>query len=316
VNLSLDDELSQLESGQLDLGVVVMDGDALMIQHAVRDRGLAIMSFPLAEVVARHVPHVRVARIAAGEYDPVRVLPPTDKTVLQVDTLVVGNRCAKPTTITGLLTLLKRVLPDVGARNREMPDSANLPVAVASRRFFENGGPDLATQYMPWAVDIMPLSNWIYVITAVSLLFNATGVWNRYCLWQIDASRVRAEERLFALFGSTITPPEVGRMKVTAQHLTPGFRAEVADLIATVEALMKRCRQQSLSILADMGQEMRYRYQEHLMTEFLEALRSFRARVDKHASEMGGRAASEQLSARFPFAREQSQPPDVRPRPD
>jgi hypothetical protein len=37
-----------------------------------------------------------------------------------------------------------------------------------------------------------------------------------------------------------------------------------------------------------MGQEMPYRYQEHLMWELLEALRSFAARID----EQSGNAAS------------------------
>lgn len=291
VNVPLDAQLSQLERGQLDLGVVVMDEDAVMIQRAVRERGLAIMSFPFAEVVAHRMARVHVGRIAAGTYDLVRVLPPADKTVLQVDTLVLGNGCAKRTATTGLLTLLTRVLPDVVTRNRETA-TATLPLATASRRFFENGGPDLATQYLPWAVDIMPLSNWIYVITAVSLLFNGMSAWNRFRLWQIDARRMKVEERLFALFGPTITPAEIGRLRLTSEHRTPEHRAEVADLIATLEALSTRCRQQSVSFVSDMGQEMRYRYQEHLMTEFLEALRSFRGRVDAKPAEPGSRAVS------------------------
>jgi hypothetical protein len=49
----------------------------------------------------------------------------------------------------------------------------------------------------------------------------------------------------------------------------------------TSEALSARCRQQSSSCLADMGQEMPYRYQEHLMSELLDALRGFLARVDE-----------------------------------
>jgi hypothetical protein len=195
----------------------------------------------------------------------------------QVDTLLVGNGCATRTATTGLPTLLTRVLPDVVARNREAP-YATLPLAAGSRRFFENGGPDLATQYLPWAVDIMPLSNWIYVITAVSLLFNGMSAWNRFRLWQIDSRRMRVEE--------------LGRLHLTSEHMKPGHRSEVADLIGTLETLSRRCREQSVSIVSVMGQEMRYRYQEHLMTEFLEALRSFRARVDERMADATSRAAS------------------------
>ena len=62
----------------------------------------------------------------------------------------------------------------------------------------------------------------------------------------------------------------------------------MTDLVATLEALSARCRRQSLSWAAAMGQEMHYRYQEQLMEELLDGLRSFRARV----GERSGDAAS------------------------
>ena len=88
----LDEQLSLLQSGALDLGVLVMDENAVMVENAVRDRGLAIFSLPQAEAIARRLPRVRTGHIAAGQYDPVRMLPPTDKAVLQVDALMVGNQ--------------------------------------------------------------------------------------------------------------------------------------------------------------------------------------------------------------------------------
>ena len=217
----LDEQLSLLQSGALDLGVLVMDEDALMVENAVRDRGLAIFSLPQAEAIARRLPRVRTGHIAAGQYDPVRMLPPTDKTVLQVDTLMVGNGCASRSTTTGLLTLLARVFPDFLRRNKDTPNSTGLPLASASQSFFEDGGPDLATQHVPWAMDIMPLSNWIYAITAVSVLFNLMGLWSKFRLWRIDAHRVKAEERLPALFRPGITPAEIAR-------LGPDLRASCA----------------------------------------------------------------------------------------
>jgi hypothetical protein len=281
----LDEQLSLLQSGALDLGVFVMDEDALMIENAVRDRGLAILSFPRAEVIARRLARVSAGHIGAGQYDPLRMLPPTDKTVLRVDTLVVGNGCAGRSTTTGLLILLARVFPDLLRRNQDTPNSTGLPLAGASRSFFESGGPDFATQHIPWAVDIMPLSNWIYAITAVSLLFNFMGLWSKFRLWRIDAHRVKAEGRIPALFRPGITPAEIARFAPTQEHRGARHRAEVTDLIATLETLRAQCRQQSLSWVADMGQEMPYRYQEHLMSELLDTLRSFGARVDEQGGD-------------------------------
>jgi hypothetical protein len=213
------------------------------------------------------------------------MLPPTDKKTLQVDALVIGNGCAGRSTTTGLLTLLARRFPELVRRNQDTANSTGLPLAAASRSFLENGGPDFATELLPWAVDIMPLSNWIYVITAVSVLFNVTGLWSRFRLWRIDAHRVKAEERLGTLFRPGITPAEIAGLAPTPEHRTAGHRAAVKDLIATLEALNARCREQSVSWVADMGQEMPYRYQEHLITGLLNALRSFQTGVDQQEGE-------------------------------
>jgi TRAP-type uncharacterized transport system substrate-binding protein len=277
----LDEQLSLLQGGTLDLGVLVMDEDAVMVEKAVRDRGLAILSFPQADVIVRRLPRVRAGRIGAGQYDLVRMLPPTDKTVLQVDALVVGNGCARRSTTTGLLTLLAREFPDLLRRNQDTANSTGLPLTPAAQHFFESGGPDFVTQHVPWAVDVMPFSNWVYAVTAVSVLFNLMGLWGRFRLSRIDAQRVRAEARLAALFGPGITAAEIARLAPTPEHCAVGHRAEVTDLVATLETLRARCRQESRSWAADMGQEMPYRYQEHLMAELLDGLRSFRARVDE-----------------------------------
>src|SRR5262245_35304147 len=90
----LDEQFSLVQSGALDFAVLVMDEDAAMVQSAVRDRGLSIVSIPQAEVIARRLPRVGAGRIAAGQYDPIRMLPPTERAVLRVETLVVGNGCA------------------------------------------------------------------------------------------------------------------------------------------------------------------------------------------------------------------------------
>jgi hypothetical protein len=280
-NLPLEEQLTRLQTGGLDLAVLVMDEDAALVENAVRKRGLEILSLPEADVIARRMPRVGTGRIAAGQYDPVSMVPPTDKTVLKVETLIVGNGCARRSATSGLLTLLARQFPDFIRRNRETANVTGLPLVPAARNFFDSGGPDVATQHIPWAVDIMPLSNWIYTITAVSLWFNLIAVWSRFRLWRIDARRVRAEARLETLFRPGITAAEIARMIPEGEQRTPGHQAQLADLIATYEALSARCRRQSLSFVSDMGQEIRYRYQEHLMAEYLDALRIFRARLPR-----------------------------------
>ena len=131
----------------------------------------------------------------------------------------------------------------------------------------------------------------------MSLLINLMGLWCRFGLSRIDAQRVKAEGRLAALFRPGITAAEVARLAPTAEHRAARHRAEVTDLIATLEALRARCRKESMSWSSDWGEEMKYRYQEQLMTELLDGLHSFQARVDKPGwrrgleSERDGRVA-------------------------
>ena len=72
---------------------------------------------------------------------------------------------------------------------------------------------------------------------------------------------------------------EIAEMNPGARYGTLEMRARIDDLILQLEQLAGRCRRQSLSMLAPMGQEMNYRYQEGLVAEWLHALRQFREKL-------------------------------------
>jgi hypothetical protein len=208
---------------------------------------------------------------------------------------VIGNGCAWRSTTTGLLTLLARVFPDFVRRNQDTLNSTGLPLASASQHFLRGSGPDFATEHIPWAVDIMPLNNWLYAITAVSILMNLIGLWGRFRLSRIDAERVKAEGRLAALFHPGITAAEIARLTPTPEHYSSRHRAEVNDLIATLESLIDRCHREAASWRPDMGGEMPYRYQEQLMSELLDGLHGFRTRVDEQDN--GGQVSAVRSSS-------------------
>ena len=106
----------------------------------MRDRGLQILSLPNVEALARRLPFKRVGRIVAGQYDPVRVLPAEAKDVLLVDTLIVGNRCARRSVTQGFITVLVAVFPDFVRYSRDTPNRTGLPLASAARSYFEMRG--------------------------------------------------------------------------------------------------------------------------------------------------------------------------------
>jgi uncharacterized protein len=275
----LDEQLVQLERGELDLGAMVIDEDAQRLVEAVRDRQLQLLDLPHADVLARRLPFARVGWIRAGQYDPVRLLPGEDKHVLQIDTLIVSNRCARWSATQAFLTVLATVFPDFVRHNRDTPNRTGLPLASAARSYFNSEGPDIVGVYMPWVVDIMPTARWIQLIVGYTLLTSAMAAWHQLRLWRIDARRVRIEGAMLRLFGPGVTVAEIAEMPPRDQYHTSEVRAQLDTIMQQLVALSERCRKQSQSMLVPMGQEMAYRYQEALMADLLYALRAFRERL-------------------------------------
>jgi TRAP-type uncharacterized transport system substrate-binding protein len=279
-NHELKDEPALVGSGQLDFALVVMDEDAPWIIDTMRKGEVGLAALAHVDAIARRLPHFRVGRIGAGEFDAVRLIPPEDRRVLRVETLVVGNRCASRSATLDLMVVLARRFPDLIRHNKESANTSGLDLAPAARGFFEHEGPEVADEYAPWLVDVMPPANWAYVVMAVSLLFNAMGFGHRFRLWRIDAARVHLESEIGALFGPTTTLGDIARKAPEAEKDALAQRARVEEIVRELEALAARSRKQSLSVLVPMGQEMAYRYQESVIYETLAVLRDFLRRAE------------------------------------
>jgi TRAP-type uncharacterized transport system substrate-binding protein len=272
------EELALAEKGELDLAMVVIDEDAPVVAAPIREGRLQIAPLANVDVVARRIPHLRAGRIGAGQYDAVKGLPPEDRRVLRVDTLVLANDCAGRSATIDMLTLLDSRFPDFVHHNKETPNLTGLDLSPTSKGFFDSGGPELADQYLPWAVDVMPPTNWAYIVMAVSVLFNLMNVGHRFRLWRIDDARVKLETELATVFGLGATLADIQRTKIVGKFAEPAVHARVESLIRRFEALGSRSRRQSVSMLVPMGQEMAYRYQEGVINQTLAVLRTFRQR--------------------------------------
>lgn len=260
---------------------MVIDENAQLLTEAVRDRKLQILDMAGAEVLAKRLPFARAGRVRAGLYDPVKMLPPEDKRVIQINTLVVGNGCASWSATQGLITALTGVFPDFVRTNREQSGRSGLPLAAAARSYYDNDGPDAVGVHAPWLVDIMPTATWLQLIFGFSILFNLMGLGHRFRLWRLDAKRVEIEGEIPQLFAPGISVGEIDTMPPEARHRTPEMRAAVDNLIEQLVQLLDRCRKHSLSVLVPMGQEMSYRYQETPIADLVRSLRAFRARIER-----------------------------------
>lgn len=271
------EQLDAAKRGDLDLAAYVIDEDAPFIVDAVRSKGLQIAGFDHLDVIARRLPHFRTGRIGAGQFEAVKLLPAKDKRVLRVDTLLVTNGCASRSAIIELLTVVREQLPDFVRHNKETPNTTGLELADAAKGFFDHDGPELADEYVPWLVDVMPPANWAYIVMGVSLLFNAMGIGHRFRLWRIDDARVKLENELSTMFGPSVTLGDIARAEPS--RADEAVSSALASLIAQFEALAARSRRQSLSVLVPMGQEMAYRYQEEIIYQTLAVLRGYVSRL-------------------------------------
>jgi hypothetical protein len=82
------------------------------------------------------------------------------------------------------------------------------------------------------------------------------------------------------LFASGVTVADIEGMNPEARHATRAMRAELDAILDRLAKLGAHCRQQSLSLLVPMGQEMSYRYQEQLIADLTRALKAFRAKLE------------------------------------
>lgn len=275
------EQLELATKGELDLALVVLDEDAPLLQQAVRDRALQIVGLAHIDVIARKFARLQHGRIGAGQFDPVRMLPPVDKEVLRVQTVLVSNRCVRRSQVLGVLTAMTDLFPDLVQFQRDTPNQSGLEVATAAKSFYAHDGPDLLDEYFPRLGDLMPPGNWVHVVMAASILFNLMGLANRFVLWRIDANRVKAEQDIARCFGPTATLGDIARWQPEGHLLQPALEAELSRVIQALEQQAARARRLSLSVLVPMGGELAYRYQEQVMHETLAVLRAFRDRREQ-----------------------------------
>jgi hypothetical protein len=275
-------QMAAAASGEIDLALLVMDEEARLISDAIRRDRLQLVGLDHAPALAGRFAFVESDIINAGHYDLVGVLPPEDKPILRLDTLLLSNGCAGHSDVVALMTVLADVYPGFIERNQALAAPPGLVLSDSARGFYANGGAEFADKYVPWLVNIMPPSNWVYTIMAVSLFFNLAGFLNSHRLALIDINRVALENDIALLFGERVTNDEIRQFDPRQKGATVDVR-ELDRLITAYRRHLDRCRRQSLSVFSPMGEEMGYRDQEIMMNATLDALRELRQRLQPDA---------------------------------
>jgi TRAP-type uncharacterized transport system substrate-binding protein len=268
-NHQLTEQARRVAQGELDLAALVMQENAELIRDMIGQNGLDIVApLDLEGVIARY-PGLSLGTIPAGRYDVVRPIPPVDKQITHLATLVVASPCAKRADRVVLLMLLAAELP--GFVRANPPSATNpatmMPLALEAHQFFLSGEPELADRYFPWLVNLMSPAYWVYLIMAVTILFNAMKAFSRFRLWRIDAARAKLETALKALVEPGLTHAQMRNAATERAIVTTEQRADAKAILDRLGELRARCERQTSSFATPMGDEMFYRYQQFLIDE-------------------------------------------------
>jgi TRAP-type uncharacterized transport system substrate-binding protein len=254
--------------GRLDLAAVVMAEDAEFLKDSVHRYELDIAAPRELEGLINRHRWLGVGHIPAGRYDLEPPSPSADRLVARVDTLVVTDACTPRAERVALLTLLSAELPGFLRSNppRSADTIAGLTLAPEARQFFQTGEPEIADRYFPWLVNLMSPVYWVYLVMAVTILFNAMRGFSRFRLWRIDAAREKLKGQVDQMVGPAALHPQVAPGKATA---APKAGSTLERVTAQLVELRARCQRYTGSVVTPMGDEMFYRYQESLINELL-----------------------------------------------
>ena len=274
--------------GNLDVAAFVMIEDSEFLRTLIRRYQFDIVApDDLQGLVARHA-WLGLGRIPAGFYDLERHIPAADQQVAQLNTLLVASPCAPRADRVALLMLVAAELPGFVRGNPPSSTSSAtaLPLASEARQFFLSGEPQFADRYFPWLVNMMSPAYWVYLVMAVTILFNVMNGYSRFRLWRIDAAREALEMAIKDLAGSGSTHAQI--RAAPADHISGSqVRKQGQEIMEKLVALRTRCQRQTGSIVTPMGNEMYYRYQQSLIDQAVDTLAALLARTTSQAGAGG-----------------------------
>jgi TRAP-type uncharacterized transport system substrate-binding protein len=280
----LEEQARLVARGDLDIATYVMRNDAAFLREIIGRYDLEIVELRDLKGLTDRYPWLSLGRVPAGRFDLMRQVPATDKLVPQVNTLVLANACAKRAERIELLVLLAAALPTFvrsNPPNSTSPATA-APLATEARQFFLTGEPEFVDRYFPWLVNLMSPAYWIYLVMALTALFNGLKSISRFRLWRIDAAREQLEDRVRLLTSNVGINSFATDRNFEPAVQNSNSRDAISDILDSLSALRSRCHKYANSFVTPMGDEMFYRYQQNLIDRSAAELKSMLKREASH----------------------------------
>jgi hypothetical protein len=107
----------------------------------------------------------------------------------------------------------------------------------------------------------------VYLVMAITVLFNGLRALSRFRLWRIDAAREKLETSLKDLVDPEFTHAQIRAFPGDGAMARPERRAAAKAIMKQLMELRARCQRQTSSLVTPMGDEMFYRYQQSLIDD-------------------------------------------------
>jgi hypothetical protein len=155
VSLTSREAMRALRGGEVDAALLVASVQAPMIQEALRDPDLRLMSFARADAYPRRFPYIRALTLPAGTIDLARRIPERDVRLIGTKAMLVARDGLAPPVIDLLLNAARELHSPQGVfeADDEFPSTArvDLPVSAEAVRHLRFG-PSLMHRYLPFFV--------------------------------------------------------------------------------------------------------------------------------------------------------------------
>ncbi|KFC66830.1 TRAP transporter solute receptor, TAXI family [Bosea sp. LC85] len=272
----LEEQAQLVALGNLDIAAYVMRNDAEFLRTIIGRYDLEIIELRDLRGLTDRYPWPTLGRVPAGRYDLMRQAPATDKLVPQVNTLVLAHACAKRADRIELLVLLAAALPTFVRSNPPSSTSSatEAPLSSEARQFFLTGEPEFVDRYFPWLVNLMSPAYWIYLVMAVTALFNLLKGISRFRLWRLDSAREKLEAEVKLVAGDAVSHAPAPRRPTKPALPDADERDAIKDILDRLARLRERCQRYANSFATPMGEEMFYRYQQFLIDRTTVELRA------------------------------------------
>lgn len=194
--------LRQLKAGEIDAALFVGGADSPMIQEALFDPAIKLMSLARADAYARRYGYISRLTLPAGTIDLARNLPPTDVATIGTKAMLAARDDLHPAIINLLIDAAREIHGGQGVFETagEFPGTARVdlpvsPYADQHHRF----GPSFLYQAMPfWAAALVERLI-VLLVPLLFLVFPLVNLLPRVVQWRDRSRLVRWYGRLAML---------------------------------------------------------------------------------------------------------------------